>query len=198
MSRENRRFFRIDDSVNLSCHLVSEQQTKLPIQTSSSLLDNCSLASALERISEETTIIHRKLETIHADFAEYLGLLELKIDLIAQAIVVPLHTDEVSENRTHNVNISVSGMGFDSVEKFEVGQYLEIKMLLGHSTAVIVTYAKVIHCVQFLDNPHYDDYFVGVEYVNMTESNIDLLSKHIAKKQLQQIREQKEREQNAQ
>ncbi|MEI7839067.1 MAG: PilZ domain-containing protein [Methylococcaceae bacterium] len=196
MSKENRRFFRIDDSVNLSCRVVSEQQTKLPIQTSSSLLDNCSLTSALERISEETTTIYHRLATIHADFAEYLELLELKIDLIAQAVVVLLNTEEVTEHPTHNVNISVSGMGFDSVEKFEVGQYLEIKMLLAHSTLVIVTYAKVIHCVQFLDNPHYDDYFVGVEYVNMTESNSDLLSKHITKKQLQQIREQKEQEQN--
>ena len=73
-------------------------------------------------------------------------------------------------------------------------QYLEIKMLLVHSTVVITTYAKVIHCSKNPDTSSNYHYVIGLDYVNMKESDRDLLSKHVAKKQLQQIRQQKEQQ----
>ena len=195
---ERRRFFRIKDSVSLSYRFIDEQQTKHPIQTTATLLDNCSLAAALELINEESALIHSKLEKIYSDFADYLKLLDIKINLIAQAVIGLSNPTEVTASQTRQANISVSGVGFDCEELFKVGQYLEIKMLLVHSTVVITTYAKVIHCSKNLDALCDYAYFVGVDYVNMKESDSDLLSKHVAKKQLQQIRHQKELEHNAQ
>jgi hypothetical protein len=193
LADDKRHFFRISDSVNLSYRFIDEQQIKNPIKSGASLLDNCSLTSALELISEESAIIHSKLEKIHSDFADYLKLLDIKIDLIAQAVIGLSQPQEITENQTRNANISVSGIGFDCHEPLKLGQFLEIKMLLVHSTVVIVTYAKVVHCIKNL-NQHSDyPYFVGVDYVNMKEADRDLLSKHVAKKQLQQIREQKEK-----
>lgn len=191
LSEERRHFFRINDSVNLSYRFVDEQQTKYPIQSSVNLLDNCSLSSALELIAEESAAVYNKLEKIHSDFADYLKLLDIKIDLIAQAVLA-LSSNEVSENETRNANISVSGLGFECNEHLTVGQHLEIKMLLVHSTIVITTYAKVIHCSKNPDTSSNYHYFVGLDYVNMKESDRDLLSKHVAKKQLQQIRQLKE------
>jgi hypothetical protein len=194
IAEDKRHFFRISDSVNLSYRLVDEQQTKQNLQATSSLLDNCSLSSALELIAEESAILHSKLEKIHSDFADYLKLLDIKIDLIAQAVVALSPTEDVSANETRNANISVSGLGFESNEDLKAGQFLEIKMLLVHSTVVIVTYAKIIHCKKNPDSYSVYPYFVGVDFVNMKENDRDLLSKHVAKKQLQQIRQQKERQ----
>jgi hypothetical protein len=194
IAEDKRHFFRISDSVNLSYRLVDEQQTKQNLQATSSLLDNCSLSSALELIAEESAILHSKLEKIHSDFADYLKLLDIKIDLIAQAVVALSPTEDVSANETRNANISVSGLGFESNEDLKAGQFLEIKMLLVHSTVVIVTYAKIIHCKKNPDSYSAYPYFVGVDFVNMKENDRDLLSKHVAKKQLQQIRQQKERQ----
>jgi PilZ domain len=191
---DRRHFFRICDAVNLSYRLVDEQQTKQNLQATSSLLDNCSLSSALELITEESTVLHSKLEKIHSDFADYLKLLDIKIDLIAQAVLALSPSEEVSTNETRNANISVSGLGFESNEALKAGQFLEIKMLLVHSTVVIVTYAKIIHCEKNPDSYGSYPYFVGVNFVNMKENDGDLLSKHVAKKQLQQIRQQKERQ----
>ncbi len=194
ITEDKRHFFRITDSVNLSYRLVDEQQTKQPIQVEASLLDNCSLSSALALIAEESTVLYNKLDKIHSDFASYLKLLDIKIDLIAQAVLSLSASEEVSANETRNANVSVSGLGFDCNEALKVGQYLEIKMLLVHSTVVIVTYAKVVHCFQNQDSHNPYVYFIGVDYVNMTENDRDLLSKHVAKKQLQQIRQQKEKQ----
>ncbi len=100
----------------------------------------------------------------------------------------------MKENETRNANVSVSGLGFECNEQLKVGQYLEIKMLLVHSTVVITTYAKVIHCSKNPDTASNYQYVIGLDYVNMKESDRDLLSKHVAKKQLQQIRQQKEQQ----
>lgn len=194
ISDDRRHFFRITDSVNLSYRLVDEQQTKQSLQAKSSLLENCSLSSALELIAEESAVLHQKLEKLHSDFADYLKLLDIKIDLIAQAVLALSPNEEVSANETRNANVSVSGIGFESSEMLSVGQFLEIKMLLVHSTIVIVTYAKIIHCEKNPDSQSPYPYFIGVNYVNMRENDGDILSKHVAKKQLQQIRQQKERQ----
>lgn len=193
LAEDKRHFFRVSDSVNLSYRFIDEAQTQHHPQTSVSLLENCSLSSALELIAEESAIIHNKLEKLHSDFADYLKLLDIKIDLIAQAVIALSTPEEITENQTRNANISASGIGFDCHEQLVVGQFLEIKMLLVHSTVVIVTYAKVVHCIKNSNVQGDYPYFVGVDYVNMKESDRDLLSKHVAKKQLQQIREQKEK-----
>ena len=183
ISDDRRHFFRISDSVNLSYRFVDEQQTKQNLQATSSLLDNCSLSSALELINEESTALHNKLEKVHSDFADYLKLLDIKIDLIAQAVLALSPSEEISTNETRNANISVSGLGFESNEMLNIGQFLEIKMLLVHSTVVIVTYAKIIHCEKNPNSYSSYPYFVGVDFLNMKENDRDLLSKHVAKKQ---------------
>ncbi|MDD2864044.1 MAG: PilZ domain-containing protein [Methylococcales bacterium] len=193
LADDKRHYFRVSDSINLSYRFIDETQIAHHSQTSANLLDNCSLSSALELIGNEAAIIHGKLDKIHSDFADYLKLLDMKIDLIAQAVMALSVPEEITENQTRNANISASGIGFDCHEVLQVGQYLEIKILLVHSTVVIVTYAKVVHCIKNSNMDGNYPYFVGVDYVNMKESDRDLLSKHVAKKQLQQIREQKEK-----
>ncbi len=191
---DKRNYFRINDSINLSYHLIDEAQIQMPIKASANnLLDNCSLSSALDLIAEESAIIYNKLEKVHSDFADYLKLLDIKINLVAQAVMSLSNQDEINKNQTRNANISVSGVGFDCCEVLEVGQYLEIKMLLVHSTAVVTTYGKVVYCIKNTNSEGDYPHFVGVDYVNMKESEQDLLSKHVAKKQLQQIRELKEK-----
>lgn len=193
LADDKRHYFRVSDAVNLSHRCIDEAQIHHQPQTSANLLENCSLSSALELIGEESAIIHSKLDKIHSDFADYLKLLDIKIDLIAQAVMALSVPEEVSENQTRNANISASGIGFECNELLNVGQYLEIKMLLVHSTVVVVTYAKVIHCIKNSNESGDYPYFVGVDYINLKEADRDLLSKHVAKKQLQQIREQKEK-----
>ena len=189
---DKRNFFRVKDAVNLSYFLIEEEQTKIAPQSSRSLLDSCSLSSALTLISQESVTLYRKLEKLHSDFADYLRLLEMKIDLVAQAIV-EIRKDEVASNKTRNANISLGGIGFESKEPLHIGQYLEIKMLLVHSTLIIVTFVKVIHCSQHPDSLSAYPYMIGVEYIGLNEADNEMISQHIAKKQLQQIREQKEK-----
>ncbi len=188
---DKREFFRIYDDLNLSYRLIDEEQTKQPILTQASLLDSCSLSSALDLINKEVDILHEKLGKIHPDFADYLKLLDIKLNLLATT-VISIAGDEVHKNQTRKATISVSGIGFDCDEWLEVGQYVEMKILLVQSTTVITVYAQVIHHFKHQAQESAYPYFVGATFINMKETDSELLSTHIAKKQLQQIRQQKE------
>ncbi len=188
---DKREFFRVYDDINLSYQLIDEAQTKQPILVEANLLDSCSLFSALELINKEAEIIHEKLGKIHPDFADYLKLLDIKVNLLATT-VIRIAGDDAHKNQTRNANISVTGIGFDCEEWLDIGQYLELKILLVHSTVVMTAYAKVIHHFEYTNSENPYPFFVGATFINMKETDSELLSTHIAKKQLQQIRQRKE------
>ena len=58
--------------------------------------------------------------------------------------------------------------------------------------AVIVTYGKVIYCKEKQPPDNKFTHVVGVNYINMKEQDRELLIKHVVKRQMQQIRENKE------
>ncbi|MDO9423770.1 MAG: PilZ domain-containing protein [Methylobacter sp.] len=189
-TEERRGFFRIDDEVNLFYKKIDQKQATEPHHVSDNVLNSCSLSTALEIVSQDSAILLRRLEKILPDVADYLRLIDTKIDLIAQAMMMQGH--QFKENDTRNVNISASGMAFNCEEMLKEGDYLEIKMLLVSSMAVIVTYAKVVFCKSSQTTDSQFPYFVGVDFTNMKDEERELLIQYVVKKQLQQIRDKQQ------
>jgi c-di-GMP-binding flagellar brake protein YcgR len=187
---ERRRFFRIDDEVNLYYKPIDEKMVNRTSHISDNVLGNCSLAAALEMMSQESRFMMSRLERNSPEVADYLKIIDSKIELIAQALI--LQGSDFKEKDTINVNLSASGLAFDCSEKLNVDDYLEIKMLLVSCMAVIVTYAKVVYCKPKPDSSSGFPYVAGVDYINMKDQDRELLIKHIVKRQMQQIRESKE------
>ncbi len=187
-TKERRRFFRIEDKINLFYKIVDEQTVKSVHYMSDDVLSNCSLAAALDALSEEGKVAAARLERGDHEVLAYLKILDAKINLIAQALMSQ-HAD-FAEHDTHNVNLSASGIAFDADEKIPENSFLEIKIMLTSCLAVIVAYGQVIYCKK---NPSDSEspYQIGVDYVEMKEDDRELLIKHVVKKQMQHIRETK-------
>ncbi len=187
--RERRRFFRIEDTVNLFYKPIDEKTVTALSHVSDDVLSNCSLAAALDVLSQEARIIAPRVERAEPELFEYLKILDTKVNLIAQAVM--MQGDDFSEHNTRNVNLSASGLAFETDEAIEEGMFLEFKIMLTSCMAVIIAYAKVIYC---RPNEHSEEYpyFVGVDYINMKDDDRELLIKHVVKKQMQQIRENKQ------
>jgi hypothetical protein len=192
-NEERRRFFRIDDEVNLFYKKIDEKALTECSYISDSVLSNCSLSSALQMVSQESALLMYRLEKNYPDIADYLKMLDTKIDLLAQAVT--MQVGDFKENNTRNANISATGIAFDSEEELKEGEFLEIKMLLVNCMAVIVAYGVVVYCKSHQEQDKQYPYLVGVDYVNMKEQDRELLIKHVVKRQLQQIRSQKEKSQ---
>ncbi len=186
-NKERRRFFRIDDEVNLYYRKVDENSPTKVDRISEQLLSNCSLTSALEMVSQEARPLLVRIEKDNPEIAQYLKLIDTKIDLVSQAVM--MQRSDLEETESRNVNLSASGLAFDSEEKLESGTYLEIKLLLLSCMAVIVTYAKVIYCQPWMQPEPGRAFRIGVDYVSIAEQDRELLIKHIVKRQMQLIRE---------
>jgi hypothetical protein len=186
---ERRDFFRIDDEVSLFYKKIEGTKVAEPHQVSDNILNSCSLSTALDMLSQDTAILLHRLEKNQPDVADYLRLLDSKIDLVAQAVM--MRGFEVTESETRNVNVSATGMAFNCEIQLKAGDYLEIKMLLISSMAVIVTYGRVVYCQSDQSKDSRYPYFVGVDFINMKEEDREMLIKYVIKKQLQQIRDRK-------
>ena len=186
---ERRRFFRIDDTVNLFYKVVDKQTVLTASQLTDDLLSNCSLVTALDVLDQESRLIMYRIEKNEPEIAEYLKLMESKISLLAQAVM--RQGNDFTDSNMRNANISASGLAFESDIAVEKGQYLEIKLLLTSCLAVIVIYGKVIYCKEDKLGDISMPYQIGIDYINLKEQDREVLIKHVVKRQMQQIREQK-------
>lgn len=190
-NEERRRFFRIDDDINLYYKVIDANAVQDASQISTDLLGNCSLSSALDMLTQEAKVIMRRIETRDPEVADYFKVLNNKIDLIAQALM--LQGMDFGEQQTRNVNISASGLAFDNEEALKLDDFLEVKMVLSSLAAVIMVHAKVVYCRQNPENQvNKLPYLIGLDYVNIQEQDRKLLIKHIVRRQMQQIRATKE------
>ena len=174
-AEDRRRYFRIDDEVNLYYKKVDQKVVNQLSHLSDDILGTCSLTAAIDMLTQESQLILRRLEKTEPEITEYLKVMEDKIDLIARAVV--MQGTDFSEKNVRNVNLSAAGLAFDCEEELREGEYLEIKMLLSSSMTIIVTYVKVINCRVNEKGGNEYSYFVGVDYLNMQESDRELLIK---------------------
>lgn len=188
-TEDRRGFFRIDDEVNLFYKKIDEKLVTEPHHVSGNILNSCSLSTALEMVSQEAALLLRRIEKNLPDVADYLRVIDSKIDLLGQAIM--MQGLQFKENETRNVNISASGIAFNCEEALKENDYLEIKMLLISCMAVIVTYGRVVYCKNSQANDSRYPYFVGINFINMKDEDREMLIKYVVKEQLQQIRDKK-------
>jgi len=189
-AEDRRGFFRIDDEVSLFYKKIDEKRVTEPHHVSDNILTSCSLSTALEMVSHDSALLLHRLEKNQPEVADYLKLIEAKVDLLAQAIM--MQGFQFKENDTRNVNISATGIAFNCEELLNEGDYLEIKMMLISSMAVIVTYGRVVYGKNGQSNDSQYPYFVGVDFLNMKDEDREMLIKYVVKKQLQQIRDKKQ------
>jgi hypothetical protein len=189
-SEERRQFFRVDDEVNLVYVKIDEKQIMEGSYVSENILGNWPLSSALEMVTQESALLFHKIANNHPDVADYLKLIDNKIELLGQAMV--MQSGQFNKNNIRNANLSATGVAFDSEEAFQEGDYLEIKILLVNSMAVVVACGKVVYCKKSQSDEVRHPYTIGVDYVSIKDQDRELLIKHVVKRQLQQIRDNKE------
>lgn len=186
---DRRRFFRINDEVDLYYRKIAQQEACEASHIDENVLTGDALPQIMEAVEQEMNGILKRIETAQPEVAQYLKLLDYKIDMLAECL---LHqNDLVREKNSYHVNLSASGLAFGSEQVLDEGDFLELKILLPASRALVTTCCRVIQCRQ---NPSHESrypYVVSVDYMNMKEEDRELLIKHVIKRQLAQLREQK-------
>ncbi|MGR8940083.1 MAG: PilZ domain-containing protein [Gammaproteobacteria bacterium] len=189
VTEERRRFFRIDDEVDLYYRKIAQQAACGASHITENVLTTDALPQIMEAVSAELDGLLKRIEKTQPDIANCLKLLNYKLDMLNECVW--RQYELVKEKNSYHVNLSASGLAFGSEQAFNEGDYLELKILLPTSRALVTTCCKVIQCRHNPANDQRYPYVVSVDYVNMKEEDRELLIKHVIKRQLAQIREHK-------
>jgi hypothetical protein len=184
---ERRRFFRIDDTINLSYRLIDEETAKLGLQAVADLPNEYSLAATLDVLSQEALRIMQRLEKQQDEFLELYKVLDTKINAVAQ--IVMFRGGNVDGKNSQEVNLSASGLAFHQTNPLNAGQDLVIEMYLPSTLALIMIIGKVIKCEPVQPG----QFLIRVDYIDIKEEDRELLIKYVVRKQWQQLQEKRSR-----
>jgi hypothetical protein len=185
--KERRRYFRIKEDIILFYSEIAPHD--IPNNSCQELpLDPFTLSSTLELLTQESRTLLRRIERDSPDIADFLKVIERKIDAITRTFLT--YETGLADQPTHHVSLSASGLSFDADKFYEPGKVLELKMVLLPNLIGVVAYGRVVYCKHNRDKtkpPHH----VAVDFVGLSDRDRELLIRHVVKQQLQQLREKK-------
>lgn len=176
---DKRDFFRIQDTLVLEYQQVPGPDADAGFAERSPLFE---LLSDLHRLDYESQHLLRQIAERDRALANYLKVINKRIDLIGKAVSLQLG-DEFGSPR--QVTLSEGGMAFDNSEAIEPGTWLSLRMVLQPTPLGLVVTGCVTRCEPLGDSAGWN---IAVSFDGLDDQQRQLLARHILQKQAQDIR----------
>ena len=187
---ERREYFRIDDSILVNWRLIGAPNHSHGTAGLERMGEGSfTIITRLQAISRHLSGSLHRIEQRDPDVADYLKALDEKITLLAQNFLA----DEVgmTGQAARSVNLSAGGLALDSREPLQVGDQVEIKILLLPSYTGVVALGEVIRITQATETPDHP-YRLHINFTHIRDSERDALIGHILRRQGEMLRREKE------
>ncbi|MBI5849290.1 MAG: PilZ domain-containing protein [Nitrospirae bacterium] len=173
---DRREFFRIDDVFPVDCRKVTDAGApKKP-----KLVAGFGSETGTLELPEDA--VHPKLWNMLVDINTKLGIILERLDL---------HREGFAQIENRRVNLSATGLKVITPEKAEVGDNVEIKMLLPTYPPIgILAFGRVVRAVK-ADN---DEFELALHFDEMDEDIRDEIIQYTLKRQRELIRSQRQKE----
>lgn len=185
---ERRLYFRIDDYLELAYVPVDDRTVrKTPVEN---LFPGSAALRAyadLKKIDSEAAQLFYQIKDRDRVVADYLQLLNRKLDLLAQQLISePRLKREHGAGEKRRVNISDGGLAFSNTEAIEPGQALALSLTFLPTFVGLAVYARVTRCDPVPDG----GYDIAAEFEALSDNQQHLISQQIMRAQLAQKRRQ--------
>lgn len=186
--QDRRRYFRINDWVGLSYRALDDSELHAAAQG-----DNVQISSAqvIETIDRELAAALNVLWQGNPAAANVIGLLNKKLDFIAAELDLDYLGGGLIKHENTQVNISACGMAFECDERFDVGEVLELNLLLKPMNSNL----KLRGCVNGCDRVGAGSgkpYLLRVDFLDTDTHVHEDLIQHIVRRQSMQLSEQRQ------
>lgn len=182
-----RRFFRITDAIHVAYEVIAEEATleSLEVEHNEVMIDavavieqhNEDISQTLSELGESAPIAAKAITALNDKIDTLLNLLELDNVIIQKKL-----------QRVEAASVSACGIAFPISENLNIGQRLKLMMRLEPSNIKLHVIGSVIDC-----NELGEDYYLRVEFVDMSNDDRENLIQHIVQRQgvlLKLLREQ--------
>ncbi len=190
-----RDYYRLDDEIMLGYRGVTDKAAAKLNQGIEPYADSKEVALANLIASLEVEAKQALGHLINRDpiAGRYFQTVEERLRVINEEIFTEVKPD--IERCLRKVNLSASGVAFNSVQMFEVKSWLEVDYLLPDSNIAIHSFGQVVRCRLALDGDGPPgSYAIAVDMPFLSNPNKDFIVTAMLERQSKQIREQKERE----
>lgn len=184
---ERRRFFRIDDEVCLEYELISEQEySNAPQELEQVQQSSFGLSADFAFMNFEYSPILNSIRSAHPEIGQYLDFINRKLDALSQRL---LEEEIPCENSNKQlVNISASGIAFNSSDELEDNQPLRIRLVLLPEKVGILVFGRVVHN----HTSDSDRNLISIDFEHIRYDDRELMIKHNLNKQMQELRQRSE------
>ena len=177
--QERRRAFRVDDEVHLDFQLLDEETEEGPLAHDA--LQTCRALMQLRELSVQSGHLLANIRKQHSEIAQFLALLDKKIDAVAQIAGALSFGDQIQPNA--KINLSASGMAFTHHSAIPVPQRLAIRLVLFPNMLCIQPRGRVVYCREQPQASSQHRYRIGVEFEPLAEQEQDMLIRHLLERQ---------------
>ncbi|MBD1389656.1 PilZ domain-containing protein [Neiella sp. HB171785] len=179
-------YFSVDYQTNINVKALPEG-TNLPTESdfAKEIPQPFLISSEVNHIEAASLRSLRKIGDANDELADYLANQSRKIDVIL-SYVLQLQDDPADRYVTER--ISASGLAFQSTQRYDPGQHVQLKIFLPEEAVAVYAYGQV-NAVAEQDSR----YTIDVNYCLLREEDQEHLIRatlHIQTKQLQQRRNQ--------
>ncbi|MCW9014768.1 MAG: PilZ domain-containing protein [Gammaproteobacteria bacterium] len=183
---ERRRFFRIDDEVCLHYDKITENEyANAPAELTTLKQSGFALSADFATLNSEYNPILNSIRQTSAEIAQYFDLINRKLDALSQHLL----EEEIPcpESDLRKVNISASGLAFESDEELADNQPLRIRLVLLPEKIGILVFGRVNHC----RTPETNN-LICIDFEHIRYDDQELMIKHNLNKQMQELRQRSE------
>ena len=190
---DRRRYFRINDKVSLKYRVVQGMDIDTEIKRTEHEQNNLAeLKNAFNCITAKIMSRMDRVEEVSPLVAEILGLFDKKISLIESMVMHNGDKDD-SITETQQVNLSASGISFESNTPINEDVNLKMELVLFPEYQFIPVYAKVIDCRKKMDDNLYR-FNIAVDFVGICESDQEIIMQHVLSKQARLLKDGRQQE----
>ena len=189
-SKEDRRYFRIQDLIGVSFRKLSEAEYHT--RKIASQYAEIPALDELSAIEQQFELLIDKVKIRHPEVAELGQLLNQKLKILVDNSGIAEGLQNPEEIPQQVVDISACGMAFGALEAMEAGQYLEVHLVLQSGRQYLKLLAKVVGSEEGYDISGDEDSgftsTVRVEFIDVSERIQEFLIQYVVKRQGAQLK----------
>jgi hypothetical protein len=182
MSQERRRFFRIEDIVNLNAEFIDDQQAPQKIDQFWSDRHRFSIRNEFNYQVEQHRGDLRAIKRKMPELGRYLEFMQDQVNRITEQL---LTNEEHFSHHNQLVSLSAQGIAFHSEQPANPGDIAELHLKLNPGGQEVVTFARVISCTATEDKPGL--YNLALDFEHIHDADREILAKHVHHKQMTAI-----------
>ncbi len=189
-SKEDRRYFRIQDLIGVSYRRLNEAEYHT--RKIASQYAEIPALDELSAIEQQLELLFDKVKIRSPEVAEMGQLLNQKLKLLVDNSGIAEGLQSPDEIPQQVVDISACGMALGTTEVLEPGQYLEMHLVLQSGRQYLKLLAKLVVCEEGYEfSSHEESNFTHtarVEFIDVSERIQEFLIQYVVKRQGAQLK----------